>query len=181
VAKINHEKMRTEINQVFERMERDRVSMMSELSKYSQAALTKNPAPSTWSALQNVVHLMEAERGTLSYMKKKLHFEPNPKQTGWKNQWAYYKLRIAFGLPGVKIKAPSYLEAMPTTSDLQTDGAQWAIERQDFKQFVDNMSDAVLSAEVCKHPIVGKLNVLQMLKFMDTHCKRHYAQIRRAL
>ena len=177
----NNEKMRSEINQVFERMEQDRVRMMSELSNYEQAALCKNPTPSTWSALQNVVHLIEAERGTLSYMKKKLYFEPNPKQTSWKNQWAYYKLRIAFAMPGVKIKAPNYLEAMPTTTDLQTDGAKWAAERQNFKQFVDKMSDNVLSSEVCKHPIVGKLNVLQMLKFMETHCNRHYAQIRRAL
>jgi DinB superfamily len=173
--------MRTEINQVFERMERDRVLMMSELSKYAPAALTKNSTPTTWSALQNVVHLAEAERGTLSYMKKKLHFEPNPKQTGWKNQWAYYKLRIAFGLPGIKIKAPAYLEAMPKTTDFQTDSTQWAVERQNFKQFVDTIPDTVLSAEICKHPIVGKLNLLQMIKFMETHCNRHYAQIRRAL
>jgi hypothetical protein len=177
----NNEKMRIEINQVFERMERDRVQVMAELSQYAPAALSQNPTPTRWSALQNIVHLVEAERGILSYMKKKLHFEPNPKQTGWKNQWAYIKLRIAFGLPGVKIKAPNYLELMPKTLDLNTHSTQWATERTDFKHFIDKMSDNVLSSEVCKHPIVGKLNVLQMLKFMEAHCNRHYAQLRRAL
>jgi uncharacterized damage-inducible protein DinB len=173
--------MRLKINRIFDRIEQDKSKMLQSLAQYSHKALNRKKTPESWTALQNIVHLMDAEKMALQYMQKKLQFQPNPPKTGLKHSFQYLLLRIMFGLPFLKFKAPSIFQKLPDEADLNAVATAWATERQQFKQFIDKLSDDVLDSELYKHPAVGKLNVLHMMEFTEVHCKRHYAQIRNIL
>lgn len=81
-----------------------------------------------------------------------------------------------------KFKAPAYLVEHTPTSEPLTDLAQrWNAEREKLRKFLEEITDENLYKLVYKHPVAGRLNVLQALDFMIEHFHHHLPQINRLL
>ncbi len=156
--------------------------IFSQLEKYSEAILQKQPDAHAWSVSQNVAHLILTERKSLDYMQKKLSHTDmsSAKKAGLGTLFRLWALRTAFALPGLKFKAPSYIEPI-AVKDLKSMQIEWVKLRQEYKNFLEKLPPAWLDAELWNHQRAGKMSVKQMLIFFTDHVDRHARQIERTL
>ena len=156
--------------------------IFTEMEKYPEDVLQKQAGAHTWSASQNIEHLIKAERASLQYMQKKMvHRDENEvRKAGIRSGFRFVALKTAFALPFLKFKAPSYIEPLEV-KDLKSMQREWADLRMAYQDFLENLSPLWLHAELWKHQLVGKMSVNQMLSFFTDHLDRHARQIKRSL
>lgn len=171
----------TNVTTKFEKIEKDRLALMQELSKYSEKQLNQKPADGGWSPIQILHHLIQAEQGSLFYIKKKLSFNPNLKKSGIINNIRFFIFKIVFSFP-FKIKAPAVIaDNLPDYADLESTSKMWAESRQNLKTWLANADNSVWDLEIFKHPFIGRISIFHTLGFFEEHAKRHTKQIRRGL
>jgi hypothetical protein len=162
-------------------LEKKRVDLMLLLSKYDVSTLNKKPSPEAWSANQVLIHLMQAEAMSLSYMRKKLSFDGvRVPRAGIKSRLRRFGLRVLFALP-FKFKAPANLDNLPENSDFNVLKTQWASQRLDLETFIESLPDNLIHSELWKHQIAGKMSIAQMVDFFEDHFDRHQKQIEQTL
>ena len=174
--------MTAKVQKLWDKIERQRVRVFQELDGIDPSVLDRKASPETWSAHQNLEHLLKAEAASLSYLQKKLSGGGGdiPK-AGFKSQWRRFVLRVAFALPTLKFKAPQYLGDLPESSDFKDLNRRFETQRADLKAFLDTMSDDLLEGEVWKHARAGKMSIAQMLDFFEDHFDRHEQQLKKAI
>jgi hypothetical protein len=165
----------------FKKIEKDRLALMQELSKYSDEQLNKKPADGGWSPIQVLHHLIQAEYGSLLYIQKKLSFDPKLEKSTIINDIRVFIFKITFSFP-FKIKAPAAIaDNLPDYADLKSTSKMWADGRQNLKKWLDNADDSIWNLQIFKHPFIGRLSIFHTLGFFGDHAKRHTKQIRKAL
>ncbi len=172
--------MNQKIQPLWEKLEQDRLSLFQLLEKYTPSVLNQKPVPEKWSVNQNVYHLIEAESASLKYIKKKLSFGTDLPKAGFQSGLRRFALRLAFALP-FKFKAPPQLGKMPEDLNFEELKQRWASLRAEYYDFLKDMPDKVITAELWRHQIAGKMTILQMLDFFQDHVNRHRSQIERTL
>jgi hypothetical protein len=174
--------MTPKIEKLWQKLEQQRIDLFKELDKRDPSVLNRKPTPETWSANQNLEHLLSAEKSSLSYLTKKLSSGASgiPK-AGFKSWGRRFLLRLAFALPTLKFKAPPSLGELPETSDFKDLKTRFANQRAELKVFLDTLPNEALEGEVWKHAAAGKMSIAQMLDFFEDHFDRHEQQLKRAL
>ena len=174
--------MTTKVQKLWDKIERQRGRVFEELAAVDASLLNRKASPETWSALQNLEHLLKAEATSLAYLQKKLSSGGGdiPK-AGFNSWWRRFLLRVAFALPTLKFKAPQYLGDLPESSDFTDLKIRFATQRAALKAFLDTMPDALLEGEVWKHARAGKMSIAQMLDFFEDHFDRHEQQLKKAI
>lgn len=172
--------MRSDIDNQWKNLETKRLNLISELSKFDNVILNTSPAPSAWSVLHVIQHIMVTEGISLAYMTKKLSYGGDIPKAGLNSKMRRLALSLVFALP-FKYKAPQVLDFLPETTNIDLIATKWAAQRLEFYGFLDNMSDEVLDSEIWRHQIVGKMNISQMIDFFDSHFDRHQKQIEKTL
>ena len=159
-------------------MEAERLSILKELSSYSEQKLSEKPSPNQWSVAEVIMHLVIAERGALAYMNKKLEFGGHGKAafgSGLKQRL----LNLAITIPGLKYKAPTVVELKKEDSvDYAEAKAKWDAVRSEMKKEYEALNEKLAEHELFKHPAAGKMSLLQGIRFMRQHMNRHIGQIR---
>jgi hypothetical protein len=165
----------------FEKIEKNRLVLMQELSKFSDEQLNQKPTDGGWSPIQVLHHLIQAEHGSLRYIQKKLSFNPNLEKSGVLNDIRFLIFKITFSFP-FKIKAPAAIaDNLPDYANFESTSKMWAESRQNFKKWLDNADDSVWNLQIFKHPFIGRISIFHTLGFFEEHAKRHTKQIRRGL
>lgn len=171
---------RKDLLQAFDKMEAERQQLLSRLAPYSEETLTKKPAPNSWSVTETIYHLKVAELGALNYMRKKLEVGGHKKATFG----ALVKqklLNLAVSLP-FKYKAPPVAQIPEGISISYAQAvAEWDEVRSGLLKEYKSVDERIIDNELFKHPMAGKLSVLQSVKFMRQHVIRHIGQIDRIL
>lgn len=166
--------------QVFETMEAERTDLLQQLEAYPQDVLEKKPDAESWSVTEVVYHLKVAEEGALKYMRKKLEVGGHQKakaSAGLKQQF----LNFMVSLP-IKFKAPKVAQ-LPKDANVSYQQAvnEWTEVRNALKAQYDSVNENVIGNELFKHPAMGKMNLVQSVRFMRQHMNRHIGQIHRTL
>ena len=174
--------MTAKVQKLWDKIERQRIRVFQELESVNPSLLNRKSSPDTWSAHQNLEHLLKAEATSLTYLQKKLSNGggdiPKAGFTSWSRR---FLLNVAFALPSLKFKAPQYLGDLPETSDFNDLKMRFATQRAELKAFLDTMSDDLLEGEVWKHARAGKMSIAQMLDFFEDHFDRHERQLKKAI
>jgi hypothetical protein len=174
--------MTPKIEKLWQKLEQQRIDLFKELDAIEPALLNKQPAPYTWTANQNLEHLLRAETSSLSYLQKKLtNGGDGIPKAGFKSWGRRFLLRVAFAVPTLKFKAPKYLGDLPETSDFQDLKTRFTAQRAALKAYLDTMPDELLEGEVWKHARAGKMSIAQMIDFFEDHFDRHEKQLKRAI
>ena len=63
--------METKLKKKFELMEKDKIAIFQKIKGLDNDLLNSPPEPGKWSIIQILHHLIQAEEGTLNYIKKK--------------------------------------------------------------------------------------------------------------
>lgn len=163
-------------------LEKHRKDLLASLQGFSDEELNRKPNENSWSAIQTLHHLIIAERGTLAYLEKKIPDVVAIKKTGFGNSLRYFVLQAFFYIPFLKIKAPKVVADVPTHSiSLAETIKEWDAIRVKLIALCNDISVNDLDKELFKHPLAGKLNIYQMLGFLDEHLMRHAGQALRAV
>jgi uncharacterized damage-inducible protein DinB len=170
--------MTTKANNLFAKLENQRILLMAELSTYDDATLNKKPSPEAWSVVQVMQHLINAEAASLAYIKKKLSYTNKIPKAGLMSFLRRMSLSLLFSLP-LKFKAPKGLEIFPDNADFNSLKNQWASQRLELKAFMDSIPDKMFKTALWRHAVVGKMSMTQMLSFFHEHAERHRGQIDR--
>ncbi|MCB0769713.1 MAG: DinB family protein [Flavobacteriales bacterium] len=162
----------------FDRMERDRLRIVDELSHIPPERSAERPAPDAWSVAQVITHLAMAEEKALAYLEKKLEVKKHG-PVGHGAPLRLWFLNTVIRLP-LKYKAPAIVADIPCTS-YAVAKERWAAIRLRTRQRYQELDEKLLGHDLYKHPILGKFNLLQGLRFMAEHVKHHEHQIQRIL
>lgn len=171
---------RKELLEAFDKMENDRQQLLKRLEHYSEEVLTKKPAADSWSVTETIYHLKVAELAALSYMRKKLELGGHRKAT-FSALVKQKMLQVAVALP-IKYKAPRIAQ-IPEKLDVSYAQAlaEWNEVRDGLKEQYLAVDENIIDNDLFKHPMAGKLSLLQSVKFMRHHMTRHIGQIDRIL
>lgn len=157
-------------------------SILTTLADYSDEVLSVPPAPGVWSIMQVLTHVMMSERLSLQYVRKKLSFKPELKNSGLLSSFRLHLLKWSQYVP-IRFKAPKGLQTadLPVFSSLTDLRSQWQTDRHKLHQFFDEADDSLFSKDVFRHPIAGRISLIQMVIFFSIHLQRHVVQIERRL
>lgn len=136
----------------------------------------QKPDEKSWSIAQIMEHLFLAEEFSLSYMSKKMKAHGKLKKAGLSSAFKS-KLLNACLRSSVKFKAPSLTNPSDSQYISKEFITQWISHDEKFKQFLLNFPAELVYVEIFKHPVAGKLNMIQTLEFMSIHAQRHKKQI----
>lgn len=160
--------------------EEKRKMLMALLSSVPDEKFHYRP-PGKWSVSQILSHLIQAEKASLDYMKKKSLGIEQAGNTGKIEALKFFLLKISQRLP-LKYKAPDILgKNDPPSLPLKEIEKNWALLREDLRAFLEMFGEAQLRRKVYRHVIAGRLNVLQSIEFFDEHLDHHLPQIKRLL
>jgi hypothetical protein len=172
--------MNKKLQKRFDRLELDQQKLLQKLSILSGEQMNASP-PGKWPISHIAAHLITSERLSLLYMKKKslgISALPN---SGMVEEVKTWVLKLSQRFP-FKFKAPVHLVEHTPTSMPLTDLVQlWNAERVKLRKFLEDIKDEDLYKLVYKHPVAGRLNVVQALDFMIEHFHHHLPQINRLL
>lgn len=168
--------MNKRIEDKLARLEDTRQKMLNVLRGVDVQKLNTPPARGKWSVAQIIYHLNKAESNSVIYVGKKRLDIQNPKKTGFVEAFKLWLVKLAFALP-FKYKAPNVLGDMPENVDYNKIVAEWDETRKRLKELIESLPEDMLSKNVFKQPTAGRLNIYQMLDFMQAHFNRHLKQV----
>ena len=166
--------------QQFEELERLRSDLMARLDGLESATLNRAPARGGWSAAQVAAHLIQAERLSLEYLRKKTREPEAIADSGAYEALKSRLLALAMRLP-FKITAPARSGDVPDRAELEELAADWESVRSGWREFIEQFPAELAGKAVYRHPVAGPLSLAQALKFLADHFKRHLIQIERTL
>jgi hypothetical protein len=169
--------MQPRLKTIFDSAERDRLYILSVLSETSAEKFAQR-INNQWSASQILSHIIQAEQISLQYMKKKFLGISNSDNTGLWEEITSNLLKISQRLP-LKFKAPKVLgENDPSSLSFDELKSQWDGCRAELSLFLENFHRDLLKKKIYKHPVAGRLNILQAVSFMREHVGHHLPQIK---
>ena len=168
------------IEKQFERLEQQRKQLLEDATTMTHVQLTYRPEPTAWCILEVFVHLMTAETNGLRYMEKKLQGDlESMERSGMTAQIRAGLLNGFLRLP-IKYKAPEVASfEQREYYDLKEIRAEWDELRAHWHEFLDQFDKPSAEKLIFKHPIAGRFNILQTLKFMYEHVDHHVKQVER--
>lgn len=174
--------MHAKYQKKYNSLQADLLALYDELKPHDEVVLNKKQDENTWSVLQTAHHLILAEQTSIRYIKKKMSFNPEFKNAGIGTSFRSAGLRMYLASP-FKAKAPDFIgdASLPEKSSFWEVVKLWNATRDELKELLETMPDDLLKKEVYKHAFGGKLTILQMLDFFDSHFKRHRKQMRRTI
>jgi len=148
-----------------------------EVQGLSYEQLNKLPETGGWSIAQILHHISNVEAGAFMYIEKKLQAPLESQKSGLKA--AYRSALLTYALrSSKKFKAPKVLQVPEGPYEVKELFSAWKITRQKLEKALDGIADEHIKRMFFNHPIVGKINLRQTLKFHADHMNRHLLQIK---
>jgi uncharacterized damage-inducible protein DinB len=155
-------------------------SVLNSLSTINQEILQDKPAESVWSVMQILDHLVLAEAMSLGYLEKKINGIEEVGTVGVRSRLGMLLIKLLMN-GGRKFKAPKSVSQPDGQVTLDQVGRKWKEERQRLFTFLENYPDEHLDKAIYKHPVIGRISLVQMLAFFVVHIKHHEVQIKQRL
>lgn len=169
------------LEQHFQNLERQRITLLQELQTYSPQLLASKPSPDKWSVLEILTHLYTSERLSFEYIKKKSLGIQHLNNAGIQQALLVPILKISQRLP-LKFKVPNIVkENTPEAMDIEKLVSKWGLMRIELKSHLENIPHTQVHKLVYKHPVAGRLSLPQALQFFTEHINHHKPQIKRTL
>ncbi len=172
--------MNVELRKQFNKLEKLTAELIGAIENTTTAQLHQSP-PGKWSLSQVFAHLITAEQLSVQYLKKKIQVIEEQPNTGLAEALKMWVLILSQRLP-LKFKAPKVVVDHTAAYDDATEIINaWSKTRMELKELLDRISDHQLKRKIYKHPVVGKLNMAQTVRFFREHIIHHTPQIKRLL
>ncbi len=167
------------LEKIFEGLEtkrKEHFRFLKEEAGMDAKAYNALPKPNEWSAHQVHRHLMKSEELSLLYLKKKVKGLENVKPISFTSKLRAKKLWLLLKAP-VKVQAPKQVDVPAYYGEIGLVEKEWDELRMETLRYLKNLPAEAWKKELYKHPIVGRIGILDMIRFFGWHADRHYGQI----
>lgn len=174
--------MYLKLQHLYDQLEADRKILLAKVGLIPDEKFNRQPSPGKWSLGEVLSHIVAAEHGSTGYMKKKSLGIDQVDNSGIVESLKIGVLIISQRLPLLKFKAPKIVvDHTPQFHSAESITRQWDEVRSDLKIFLEKIEDKNLRKKIYKHPIAGRLDVVQAVTFYREHIIHHSPQIKRLL
>ena len=172
--------MQPDLQRLFDLIEQQSQSLLNRIDSLNTDQLHHQP-PGKWSLSQVFAHLITSEQLSVQYLKKKIQAIDEQPDTGIIEELKILTLIISQRLP-FKFKAPKVVvDHTPTFNDAAEIAKAWNQTRAELKDLLGRFANNQLKRKIYKHPVAGKLNIVQATRFLSEHIIHHTPQIKRLL
>lgn len=172
--------MNPELSNAYEQLDQRMSTLFDRLSAYDDGLLQQQPAADKWSVIQVLDHLIHSERRSVLYCQKKLKAGDDiPESTIFND--LKMKLYDVVLSTKIKFKAPPVVSTPDNSRSLKATRAYCIETHQLLRGFLESYPEKYLSKGIFKHPVAGRITLLQMVRFFDVHVRHHLHQINRTL
>jgi hypothetical protein len=174
----NKQKALTQLDKI----EKQLADLLSSMEKEKTVDLLYHEKEADWSSLQVLKHIELVEAISLKYIKYKVKQGSKFKKAGLKQVYASWIMQKAYK-SSKKFTAPEGRGLVPEREGLDYVEIVKSFKqhRVALKQFLTELNEKYYNYAVYKHPLFGRLTLLQMLTFFYGHMERHEKQINRTL
>jgi len=169
--------MLRKLDQAWRELELAKNDIITLIERVPVQELNKVPATEKWSILQIAAHLMSSENKSLIYMKKKVQAGANLPVSNISSAFRAWLLRFFLKSP-IRFKAPPVLDVPEPHYEKMELIQQWNNQRKELLAFLSQLPLKHIQRDLFKHPVAGRMNIIQALRFMTTHARRHYKQMK---
>ncbi len=164
----------------FARLESMRNRLLANLDAHDEARLNQSPADGGWSPGQVLAHVIEAERMSLEYVRKRTQ-DPESTSRRTLRQWLNGVILTSAMRSPLKFEVPPTVGQPPEIVDLAALQRDWQQVRDGWREFLSSFPPELRNNAIYRHPVAGPLSLDQALAFLVSHLRRHRKQIQRAL
>jgi uncharacterized damage-inducible protein DinB len=173
--------MISSLNTAFNYLEKQLDDLLLKVKPLSSEQQNFKPDSHSWSILQVFRHMMQSEGQIIKYLRKKILGAATTPKASFGAILRSAILNAAMRLP-IKFKVPDAIKVnFDENYDFEQLSADWKLLRKELKDFLENMDEETAQKEIFRHPVVGRMNILQGLTFMQEHLERHAGQVDRIM
>lgn len=169
--------MNPKVEKNFRKLEAQRKQLLAELQPLNEIQLSFSSGDGVWSINQVLMHLLQAEIGTLQYMQKKNQADQLPR-AGFGSMFRSKMLTAVLRSP-LRFKAPKRIGEPPKSASREDILQTWDETREQLHRFLTDLSNERIKSAIFYHPRGGYFNVFHTLQFFNEHIKHHKKQIKR--
>ena len=167
----------TEISKL-ERQLDELLQMVKPLSRKQQ---NFKPDANSWSMLQMFRHMMQSEGQINKYLRKKILGVETTDKAGIGAWLRSIILNTAMRLP-IKYKVPDAIKVdLDESYEYEKLSVEWKSLRKEIRDFLEDIDEETCRKEIFRHPVMGRMSILQGLAFMQVHLARHTQQVERIM
>lgn len=170
--------MKAKLIKAIDEIEAIKETLISDYEQLTENQLTFKPKSKKWNLLQVAEHLMLAETGSINYVNKKIKGIESLEEYSFKAGFRFWVMKCFLNAP-IKIRNRAPAAAPTLTPAFDNIKLRWNIAREALKKFTATYDDETLNKLIYKHPLAGRLNILQMVNFFKLHLNHHMKQIKR--
>jgi hypothetical protein len=160
-------------------IEKERNVFLKILSQVEQSRIQREPADGKWSPGQVLCHLVMTEEASLRYIKKKINAGDSIPSVKLMSDVRMFILRKAFDGKR-KFKAPEAFET-PENLTLEEVRMRWDKVRKELFMFSENYPERYIKKAIFKHPVAGRISLIQMMVFFKIHMHHHRKQVEKMI
>ncbi|MFT5640500.1 MAG: hypothetical protein ACI9A7_000597 [Cyclobacteriaceae bacterium] len=165
---------------IFDLLELERASLFESLQHISNEQLQHRPSVESWSVIQVLDHMIQVERVSLLYLKKKIKAGSKMEEASFTSGFRTFILVLSLNSP-LKFKAPKSLAQPANVKDLGEMLHIWNAVRKDLMKYLGAYPESLLDKAIFKHPLSGRIKIDQTLQFFRAHQNNHVKQVKRTL
>lgn len=164
----------------FDLLEKQRHQLLDQVRQFP-TVFNDRPGADKWSVHEILAHLITAEKLSVQYIEKKRQGIDMVGNTGLIEELKLGVLKISQRLP-LRFTAPKMVvAATPSYSSIEDLTADWDAVRASLKQILEQIQENQLRKKIYKHFILGRLNIVHAVKFLQEHVNHHLPQVIRLL
>ena len=171
--------MNAEIEKHFSRIEAEREELLALASKIDPEVFLTPPRAGKWPPSQVLLHLVTAEDLSVKYLEKKTLGLKSLGNSGLFGTVRSGLLKIFQRLPLKYKTSRRMLELLPEPAPIAEVARRWDAVRKALRNVLERFGEGDEKKKVFRHPIAGRLNILQTMSFFNEHMKHHLPQIER--
>ncbi|OWY24044.1 DinB family protein [Sphingobacteriales bacterium UPWRP_1] len=169
--------MISSLKPAFDKLEKQLDDLLQTVKPLSSEQQNFKPDAHTWSILQVFRHMMQSEGQIIKYLQKKILGVATTRKASIRAFFRSALLNLAMRLP-IKYKVPNVIMVdFEEKYDFGQLSADWKLLRKEIRDFLENIDEQTSQKEIFRHPVVGRMSLLQGLTFMQEHLERHTRQV----
>ena len=142
-----------------------------------EAKLHQSPE-GAWSAAQIIFHLKETERLSLGMLHKQIQKPASEiEKGGIKSSIRSFMLSRALRNYKTKFRAPAVLGDIPAKPNFTEVRKEYLEVRRQLGSLLEQFDKEMVKRAYFKHPVAGRITILQTLEFLKDHLERHEDQM----
>jgi hypothetical protein len=165
----------------FDNLERQLDGLLELVRPLNYVQQNFKPESDSWSILQVFRHMIQSEGQINLYLRKKILGVKTIGRAGLAAKVRSIILNTAMRM-SIKYKVPDAIKVeFEDNYNFETLSTEWRLLRKEIRSFLENIDDETARKEIFRHPVVGRMSIIQGLTFMQEHLARHIRQVERIM